>query len=118
MGRGGRLPLVVSTAWPLTVHAAMLRSLPPCDALQLAAARGYSAIFWELTPANADDAVAEIAGTAIRASCLGFAHAADNAVAPERAVALAEAIGAPCVRVYGASMYGQSYVETYDQTTR
>jgi sugar phosphate isomerase/epimerase len=92
----------------------MLRELSSHETVDLIRRHGFSAIFCEL-PAEVQD-VPDLRDCSV--PCVGFAPDDVNAVAPERAAHIAEALGARSVRFCGASMAGQSYQAAYDATLR
>src|SRR6266516_1321258 len=94
----------LSSPWQLAVHGAMLRGIPPRDAVALVKANGYAGIYCEL-PAEVDiHAVPDL--TDLTVTCVGFAPDDANPVEPQRAVDIASVLGATSVRVCGASMTG------------
>jgi sugar phosphate isomerase/epimerase len=100
--------------WRLAVHGVMLRDLPSVEAQSVINNTVYQGLFWEVDADSAD----HIPAGDVEITCVGFLPDDRNAVAPERAAELAEAVGARNVRVYGASMSGWSYPDAYDETVR
>jgi sugar phosphate isomerase/epimerase len=110
-----------SGPWRLAVHSALLRGLPPREAVALVSNTGYQGLFWELESDSIDRLTALHAPAGhmpLAVSGVGFGPDDRNPVEPDRAIEIARALGADCARVVGASMAGQTYAAAYDATVR
>ena len=86
------------------------------EALEVIVRSGYSGLFFEVgSDADARD-LPDLSG--LRVTCVGFAADDQHLVEPERLVDMALALNAGSVRVYGASLVGQTYQSAYAATLR
>ncbi len=88
-------PGFVTTLWPLAVHALMLRDLPPRAAMELASARGYQGLFWQLESDEVELALAAVRDSSagqrspLAVTAVGVGPDDRNSVEPERAAEIA-----------------------------